>query len=153
MPLPRSLVYLKREISERSPPLGGKPGFSQEVQDAARTAAEQDSSRKYQEARLEVLPTKDRPLPHRAVPELGEEPGHRPVLVVPVCDADKGAYLQELPRVGDAAEDPVGGGVEGDWEGEEPVQDPGPPCRRSVQSAGAGLPFHHGCGEAGPAPG
>jgi hypothetical protein len=38
-------------------------------------------------------------------------------------------------------------------EGEGPVQDPGPPCRRPVQPAGAGLPLHHGCGEAGPAPG
>jgi hypothetical protein len=29
--------------------------------------------------------------------ELDEESGHRSVLVVPVYDADEGAYLQELP--------------------------------------------------------
>jgi hypothetical protein len=40
--------------------------------------------------------------------------------------------------------------VEGDWEGEEPVHDLGPPGRHEVQSASTRLPL--GCGEAGPAP-
>jgi len=33
----------------------------------------------------------------------------------------------------------VGRGAEGSWEGEEPVQDPGLPCRREVQPGGARL--------------
>jgi len=51
---------------------------------------------------LEVLPVKDGALPRRAVSELDEESTHCSVLVVPIQDADAGAYLQELPRVGGA---------------------------------------------------
>ena len=41
-----------------------------------------------------------------------------------------------MPGVEAPAEDPVGGGVEGGWEGEKPVHDPGPPCRWEVQPGG-----------------
>ena len=43
------------------------------------------------------------------------------------------------------AEDTVGGGAEGYWEMEEPVEDPGPPGGREVWAGGTGLPLHHGC--------
>jgi len=48
-----------------------------------------------------------------------------------------------------AAEDPVGGGEEGDGEVEGPVEGAGPTGRREVQPGGAGLPLDHGCGQAG----
>ena len=73
-----------------------------------------------------------------------------PVLVVPVPGADEGLPPQRVFRVEGPTEDPVGRGAEGEWEEEEPVQNPGPPCRREVQPGGTGLPFHHGCGKAGP---
>jgi len=47
------------------------------------------------------------------------------------------------------AEDSLGGGVEGGWEVEEPVEDPGPPGGREMRAGGTGLPLHHGCGKAG----
>jgi len=65
-----------------------------------------------------------------------KESAHPSVLVVPVPDADPGALIQGVPRVEAPAEDPVGSGVEGDREGEEPVEDPGPLCRREVQPGG-----------------
>jgi hypothetical protein len=39
--------------------------------------------------------------------------------------ADEGTPLQELTAVGVAAEGSMGGGVEGNWKGEESLQDPG----------------------------
>ena len=51
------------------------------------------------------------------------------VLVAPVPDSDPGVPPQGVPRVEGPAEDPVGGGAEGDWEAEEPVEDSGPPRR------------------------
>jgi len=48
-----------------------------------------------------------------------------------------------------AAEDPVGGGEEGDGEVEGPVEGAGPTGRREVQPGGAGLPLDHGCGQVG----
>jgi len=44
--------------------------------------------------------------------------------------------------------DPLGGGAEGNWEVEEPVEDPGPPGRWAVSAGGAGLPLFDGCGKA-----
>jgi len=61
-----------------------------------------------------------------------------------------GTTSSRQPRVEGPAEDPVGRGVEGGGEGEEPVQDPGPPHRREARPGGARLPRHYGCGEAGP---
>jgi len=43
----------------------------------------------------------------------------------------------------DSAEDPVDRG-EGGWEVKEPVEEPGPPGRWTVQSGGAGLSFVYG---------
>jgi len=71
----------------------------------------------------------DGALPHRAAPALDEGPACCSVLAVPAPDADTGPLVQGVPRVEAPADDPVGGGVEGDLEGEEPVEDPGPPCR------------------------
>jgi len=48
-----------------------------------------------------------------------------------------------------AAEDPVGGGVEGDREMGGPVEDTGPPGRREVQPGGTGLSHGYGREEAG----
>ena len=45
------------------------------------------------------------------------------VLVVPLPEPDPGAPLQGVPGVEGPAEDTVGGGAEGDWEVEEPVED------------------------------
>ena len=70
------------------------------------------------------------------------------MLVVPVPLANERPPLQGVSGMEDAAEDSVGGGAEGDWEVEEPVEDPGPFGRWAVQSGGAGLPFVHGCSKA-----
>ena len=45
------------------------------------------------------------------------------------------------------AEDPVGGGAEGDWEVEGTVEDSGSPGGREMWASGSGLPLHHGCRE------
>ena len=45
-------------------------------------------------------------------------------------------------------EDPVGVGAEGDWEVEEPVEDPAPPGRQEVQLGGTRLSLRYGCGSA-----
>jgi len=51
-------------------------------------------------------------------------------------------------------EDPVGRGSDRNWEGEEPVHDPGPLADNyEVQLVGTGLPLHCGCGKVGPGPG
>jgi len=58
------------------------------------------------------------------------------MLVVPVPNADPGPSLQRVPRVEVAAEDPVGGGEEGDWEVEGSVEGAGPSGGREVQTGG-----------------
>jgi len=74
-----------------------------------------------------------------------------PVLVVPMPDADPGSPLRQgVSRMEGTPEDPVDRGAEGEWEEEESVRDPGPPCRQEVLPGGIRLPFHHGCGTAGP---
>jgi len=93
--------------------VGGRPEFQEEIQDAGEPEAGWH----------------DGTLPYRAGPTLDEEPAYRSVLVVPIPDADPGAPIQGVPRVEAPAEDPVDGGAEGDWEGEEPVEDPGPHSR------------------------
>jgi ribonuclease HI len=80
MPLPTSLVHLKREISEKK------------WAEARQWAGGQTSREKYK------MPAKQRPdrtvagsskrhasrsLPHRAIPEMDEKPTHRPVLGCP----------------------------------------------------------------------
>jgi len=57
--------------------------------------------------------------------------------------------LQGVSGVEVAAEDPVGGGEEGDREVEGLVEDPGPPGGREVQPGGTGLPLLYGRGKAG----
>ena len=75
------------------------------------------------------------------------------MLVVPAPDPDPGTPLQGVPGVEAAAEDPVGGGEEGDQEVEGLVEDQGPPGGREVQPGGTGLPLLYGCGKAGAASG
>jgi len=81
----------------------------------------------------------------QAVPPLDKKPTHPAILVVPVPSSDSGAPLQGVSGVEGRTEDPVGGGVEGDREAEEPVEDPGPPGRWAMQSDGAGLPLCYRC--------
>jgi hypothetical protein len=91
-PLPRSLAYLKGEISEEiggSPPVGWKPNFQDKVQVAGQAATRRTGRGQLQEERLKVLPAEDRLLPHRAVPEPDKEPPHPSVLVVPVQVTDE----------------------------------------------------------------
>jgi len=75
-----------------------------------------------------------------AVPQLDEEPIYPAMLVVPVPNTDPGPPLQGVSKMEAAAEDPVGGGEEGDWEVEGPVEGPvegaRPPGGREVQSGG-----------------
>jgi len=71
------------------------------------------------------------------------------MLVVPIPEPDSGAPLQGASGVEGPAEDPVGGGAEGDCEVEGRVEDPGLPGGREVRAGSTGLPLHHGCGEAG----
>ena len=78
---------------------------------------------------LEGLPAEVGPHTHRTVPSLGEGSALRIVLVVPEPHADKAPPLQGVLRVEGTAEDHVGGGEEGDWEVEEPVEDSGSTCR------------------------
>jgi len=67
--------------------------------------------------------------------------------VVLVPGSDLGPPLQGVSGVEGLAENPVGGGVERDWEVEEPVEDPGPPRRQKMQPSGTRLPLCHGCGK------
>jgi len=67
------------------------------------------------------------------------------MLVMPVPKPDSGASLQGVSGVEGPAEDPVGGGAEGNWDVGGPVEDPGPPGRREVHPGDAGLPYFYGC--------
>jgi len=82
---------------------------------------------------------------------MGEESHHPSVLVVWVPDTDERPSVQGVSGMEGSVKGPVGGGVEGDREGEKPVHDPGPPCRWEVQPGGIRLPLHHGCGRLVPA--
>jgi len=63
------------------------------------------------------------------------------VLVVPVLLANERPPLQGESRIEDSAEDSVGGGVEGDWEAEEPVDGPRSADLREMCAGGAGPPL------------
>jgi len=71
------------------------------------------------------------------------------VLVVPIPNSDPGPHLQGVPQLEAAAEDPAGGGEEGQGEVEGPVEGVGPTGRRQVPPSGAVLPLDHGRGQAG----
>lgn len=115
MPLPRSLAHLKREFSARK------------WADARRWAGGRVSGKKY---RLLDKQRPDRTMAgssKRLVSGLYQlktdhcptgqflEPAHSQKLLAPVQDPDAGACLQNLPSLEVPAEDPVGGGSEGDW--------------------------------------
>ena len=107
-------------------PVGWRPHLQEEVPHAKEPEARYRGGRQHQEARLTVLPDQDGALPDGAVPQLDKEAAHPTVLVVPVPGADAGAPLQGVFRVEGPAEDPLGGGEEGDREGEGQVEGPGP---------------------------
>jgi len=69
--------------------MGRRPDLQDEIQDAEKPEAGWYGCRERQEARLKALPVENWALPDRTVPTLDEEPPHRPVLVVPLPDADK----------------------------------------------------------------
>ena len=128
--------------------MGGRPDLQQGIQDAEKPEAGQHGGREHKEACLTVLLDEDRALPHRVVPALDKESAYCLVPVVPIPVADPGSLIQGAPQVEASAEDPVGGGVGGDWEDEEPVEDPRPPCRQEVQPDRIGLPLYYRCGKA-----
>ena len=119
---------------------GWGPDLQDEIQDAEKPEAGRHGCWERQEAGLTPLLGEGGALPSWAVPPPNKEPTPPAVLVVPVPGLDSGAPIQEVSRVEGAIEDPVGGGVEGDWQVEEPVDDPGPTGRWAMQSGGAGLP-------------
>jgi hypothetical protein len=88
MPPPRSLAHLKREISDRSPPLGRGPYHWQKVQAAEPATPGRDGGRKREGAVLALLPAKDVARPDRQVPGMDDQPPQRRVRVVPVQVAD-----------------------------------------------------------------
>jgi len=152
VPLPRSLANLKREISkkwvEARQWAGGRTSKtdyrtpkSQRPDGTVAGSTKRLASRFYQIRTGHCL--------SGAVPQLDEERAHPAMLVVPVPEPDSGAPLQGVSGVGGPTGDSVGGGAEGDWEGEGQVEDPGPPGGREVRAGGTGLPLRHGCGEAG----
>ena len=126
--------------------MGWEPDLQKEVPHPGEPEAGQRGGQQLQEARLSVLPTQDGALPNRAASQLDDEPIHPTMLVVPSPDADPGPPLQGVPRVEAAAENPVGGGKEGDGEVEGPMEGEG---RWEMQPGGTGLPLLYGCGKAG----
>jgi len=104
--------------------------LQEEIPYAGQPKARRRGSQQHQETRLSVLPAEDGALPNSAVPQLDKDPNHPTMLVVPVPNADPGPPLQVVPRVEAAAEDPVGGGEEGDQEVEGTVEGEGPAGQR-----------------------
>jgi hypothetical protein len=78
---------------------------------------------------------------------------HRPVLAVPIPNANEGTLPQGVPGVEGTAEDLVGGDQEGDGAMEELLEGPGSSGGREMQQGGTELPSHHGCREVNPGPG
>jgi len=117
--------------------VGWRPDLQDEVPDAEMPEARRHGSWEHQEARLAVLPNQDGALPDRTVPQLDEESAHPAMLVVPIPELDSGAPIQGVTGVEGPAEDPVGGGAEGNWEGEGSVEDSRPPGGREVWTASA----------------
>jgi len=122
-PIPRKPQAgdLREEVGG-SAPVGWGPDLQDEVPYAKDPEARWRGGRQHQETRLAVLPDQDRALPDRAVPQLDEEPTYPAMLVAPAPDADPGPPFQGVPREEAAAEDPVGGGEEADWEVEGPLE-------------------------------
>jgi len=112
----------RREEVGGSTDVGWRPDLQEEIQDARKSETGWHSSWEVQEACLEVRPDKNGALPDGTVPALGESSPDSPVLVVPVANTDEGPPPQGVPEVEGAAEDLVGGGVQGDGEREAAVE-------------------------------
>jgi len=67
---------------------------------------------------------------------------------MPVSEPVSGSPLQCVSGREVPAEDLVGRSAEGDWEVEEPVEDPGSTCRWEMWAGGSGLPLVHERGKA-----
>jgi len=146
MPLPRSLANIQREISEKKWVearrwAGGRISKTRcRMPKSQRPNGTVAGSTKRLASRFCQLKTG---------PEstcTGQGSPFRSVLAVQGPYADERTPLQGVPEVEGSAEDPMGGGAEGDREVEEPVEDPGSSRRRKVGSGGAGFPFVYGCG-------
>jgi hypothetical protein len=124
--------------------MGGRPHLQEEVQDASLTEAVRKVRTQRQQARFKFLPSENRSLPHRAIPELGEEPSHLSALVVPVQETDARPPLPGMRHLVERpAEASLGGGHEVNREVETRLEDPERTVRREMQLGGATLPLHH----------
>jgi hypothetical protein len=112
----------------RGQPVGEGARDDEEVQGTLDAAVEQGSGRMPEKAGGEVPSAKNWTLSDRAVPPVDQEPSLGAVRMVSVQGADTGVPVQVLPSVEGAAEDAVDGGAKGDWNGEEPRQNPRPVC-------------------------
>ena len=139
MPLPRSLADLKREISEKKGWThddgreAGPPGRSTKCRKATSRTARLAGSPKRLASRYHQPKTGH--CRTGRLPALGQDPPYCPVLVVPVPLANERPPFRGVSGMEDAAEDPVGRGEGGDWEVEEPAEEPGPPGRWACSQA------------------
>jgi len=131
----------RREEVGRGATVGGRPDLQEEVQDAEKPEAGRHGCGEHQAACCKVLPAEDGALPHRRIPALDEIARDSPVLVVPVPQADEGPPFEEVPEMEGGAEDLVGGGIQGDGQGEVAVESARAVRREWVQPSGAGLPL------------
>jgi len=106
--------------------MGWRPDLQDEIQNAEKPQAGRHGGWKYQETCFKILPAESVALPHRTVLALGEGSPYCPALVVPVPLANERPPSQSVSGMEDVVGDSVGRGAEGDWEVEEPVEDPGP---------------------------
>jgi len=151
MPLPRSLANLKREISEKKWVearrwAGGRTSKgryrtpeSHKPDGTVAESAKRLASRYYQ---LKTGHARTGQYLHLAKA--------RPTTQCWWCQCPsqtRDHLFKVCPEWRMTAEDPVGGGAEGDWEMEEQVEDPGSLRRSEVQSGSAGLPLLYVRGE------
>jgi len=97
--------------------VGWRSVLQKEVQNAGKPEARRHGRGEHQAACREVLPAEDGALPHGRIPALDEISPDPAVLVVPVPQADETPPLEEVSEVEEGAEDPVGGGLQGDGKG------------------------------------
>jgi len=127
--------------------MGWRPDLQEEIQNAEMPEAGWHGCWEHQQACLEVLSAEDGALSDRRISALDEITSNSPVLVVPMPQADKRSPLEEVSEVEGGAENPVGGGVQGDGKREGAVESSRAFCGSGVQSGGAGFPFLDGCRE------
>jgi len=102
--------------------MGWRPDLQEEIQNAEKPEAGRHGCWEHQEACLEVLSAEDGSLSDRRIPALDEITPNSPVLVVPMPQTDERSPLEVVSEVEGGAEDPVGGGVQGDGKREGAVE-------------------------------